>query len=399
MAMTLPRWIVATALGAAAVWLFLFHTRAARTAQPAPSVEAQVSSSSAALAGAAMTRATDRLRLLQIRDSILRDPATRVPGSPVVLISAAYEPAIAHQLDSLIRERWTAAGAGGGARTVIAAVVDTATVVAGGLRPRTANATSITAFLPDSSAPCVSILRVPTTFDRRTPAGFRRDLVAPETIGALLGPCLYYATFGAPGPSVSRWLADGGWRLSHVTDWRSPPPPLVSVRFFEPRFAVNDAPALVYDARQWTTMGGLACLAGEAGRCMSSLQPRPRDAADTSWRRRVVSSLGADERVFRFPRGRSGLGPQEGWLLSEMVRTLGKERFAAFWRSNEPLADAFRVATNETLDDWVHEWAVRTYGPLPTGPGVGRSGVFAGAALFFFAVLVAGAIARTRRVS
>jgi hypothetical protein len=351
-----------------------------------------------------MTRAADRLRLLQVRDSILRETTKRDTDRLSVVIDASFSEAIARQLDSLIRDRWARAAAGRSARTVIAAVLDSSTVVGGAVRPRTIGSTSITAFLPDSSAhtPCVSILRIPMPISARTPTSFRRDLIAPETIGALLGPCLYYAAFGTPGTSVARWLREGGWRLAHVTDWHAlpptfaPPPRLVYTRLPSSNAVI---PSFAYQPRLWTSTSGLACLAGEPGRCMSALVPRGRDDADTLWRRRIVSTTGADERAFRMPRARSALGPSEGWLLSEMVRTLGKERFAAFWRSNEPLADAFRAATNQSLDAWVHDWAVRMYGPLPIGPGLNQSAAFTGAGFLIVAMILAAAVARVRRVT
>jgi hypothetical protein len=82
-----------------------------------------------------------------------------------------------------------------------------------------------------------------------------------------------------------------------------------------------------------------------------------------------------------------------------MVRTLGKDRFAAFWRSSEPVADAFRTASNQSLDAWVHDWAVRTYGPLAVGPGLYGSEILFGLLTLLVAVSATAAIARGRRVA
>src|SRR5262249_14864363 len=157
----------AAATGGAMLWLVVFHTRAAQI--PSARVEPQVSTA-ATRAGTAMTRAADRLRLLEIRDSIMGQAAANSDNGLTVLISASYDQAIARQLDSLIRQRWSTAGAGREARTVIAAVIDTSTVVSKGMRPRLSNTTSIAAFFPDSSdnRTCVSILRVPVAVDART---------------------------------------------------------------------------------------------------------------------------------------------------------------------------------------------------------------------------------------
>lgn len=396
MALTLPRWILAAAAGTAAVWLGLFHVRASRSSSNQNLPAASTPSTVSAQAGAAMTTAADRLRLLEIRDSILREPIASQARTPVVVVSPAYG-GLAGQLDSLVRSRWAAAGVQGASRVIIAAVLDSATAIHGAVRPKWWSATSITAFMPDSgtNTPCLSVLRVPVPLDKKSPAYLRRDLVAPETIGALIGPCLYYAAFGAPGPSVARWLRDGGWRLSHVTDWQAPPPPLNASR----RVGPASYEAFVYQPRDWTTTTGLGCLAGESGACTAALLLPARNDADTVWRSHVVSAVGANENLFRFPRGRSALGLSEGWLLSEMVRTLGRERFASFWRSSQPLDDAFRAAANESLDAWVHDWAVRTYGPLPIGAGVTLAGVVAGVSVLILAAITAAMIAGRRRVA
>jgi hypothetical protein len=399
MALTFPRWVIAVAAGAALLWLGLFHTRVAQ--RPAARSESEVTTTTAASrVGAAMTRAADRLRLLEIRDSIMRLPGAHTDGIPTVLISEAYDAPIARQLDSLIRKRWSTAGAGQGTRTIIAAVIDTSTVVSRGMRPRLSIATSIAAFLPDSSdkRPCISILRVPVSIDARTSVNLRRDLLAPETIGAMIGPCLYYAVFGKPGAPVADWLSNGGWRLSHVTDWQAPPPALSPPSWLTRR-GIDSRESFIYQPRLWTTTDGLACLAGEAGRCTAALTSSRRGNADTTWQRKVVTAMGANENVFRIPRGRSVLGPSEGWLLSEMVRTLGKERFAAFWQSGQPVPDAFHAATNEGLDAWVHDWVVRMYGPLPIGPGVTVPGAVGGLVLLVIAAVVAMSVSRVRRVT
>jgi hypothetical protein len=401
MALTLPRWLVAALAGCVVVWLAVLRPNGVPAAARNSTNAATPSSAADEQAGAAMIQAADRLRLLQIRDSVLRQTAPPSERSLTVFIGSALGP-LAHDLDSLIRDRWRASRPGDGFPTVIAAVLDSSTIVGGGLRPKPSNSTSITTFLPDSTVEgrCLSILRVPVPIDGRTPANYRHDLLAPETIGALVGPCLYFSTFGPPGPAVARWLRDGGWRFAHITDWNEAPPGLSSsIQRFGVGAARRASPRFEYEPRRWTTTNGLACLAGEAGRCASAVLRPGRSAQDTLWGQHVVSTIGADERLFRVPRGRTLLGPSEGWLLSEMVRSLGPQQFAAFWRSQQSVGDAFRSATHTTLDAWVHDWSVRTYGGLPVGPGVSESATLNGVVLLIVAIAIAIVISRKRRVT
>ncbi len=398
MALTLPRWIVAVAIGGIAVWYSLFHVArqapsSARFAPPTPSA--------VTVARNAMSLAADRLRLLRIRDSVMHESAVHRTGSLSVLISASYGDALSRQLESLIRARWSEAGAPTGIPLVIAAVLDSATVVDGALRSRQPWVPLITAFLPDSTpnAACVSILRVPAPPTAASPRNFRRNLLAPQTVSSLMGPCLYYAAFGRPGAQVAQWLSGNNWRMAQATDWRSAPPAAAGPIMPNARIRENGKSFAGYDARFGTSTTGLACLAGEDGRCAQAVLPARRANEDSVWRERVVSTTGANDAVFGLPRGRSTIGPADGWLLSEMVRALGQDRFMSFWRSSEPVPDAFRGAAHQSLDSWVHDWAVRMYGPVPVGPGLGALDALYGVLLLIGGCLVALRVSRGRRVS
>ena len=71
-----------------------------------------------------------------------------------------------------------------------------------------------------------------------------------------------------------------------------------------------------------------------------------------------------------------GLGPQEPNLLADMVRSTGREKFARFWTSREPVAAAFQAASGESLGSWTSRWASESYIIDPSGPRVpGWSGI------------------------
>src|SRR5689334_17333098 len=90
MALTLPRWIVVAALGCLAVWGTVLRPKATSTAPRAPiSGSARVAGADAEV-GAAMIQASDRLRLLQIRDSVLRQSAPRGDSALIVMIGASF---------------------------------------------------------------------------------------------------------------------------------------------------------------------------------------------------------------------------------------------------------------------------------------------------------------------
>ena len=61
---------------------------------------------------------------------------------------------------------------------------------------------------------------------------------------------------------------------------------------------------------------------------------------DSTWRTNVVSSNGTNQFSFYLPAQVSNLGPYDGWLVSELARSLGPERFEAFWKSSAPVPES-----------------------------------------------------------
>jgi hypothetical protein len=82
-----------------------------------------------------------------------------------------------------------------------------------------------------------------------------------------------------------------------------------------------------------------------------------------------------------------------------MARSLGEERFEAFWKSNASVPEAFHAAAGQDLDAWIREWGRRIYAPIPTGPGVPMAAVWSGVVALMLAVMLAIAIAQRRRVA
>ena len=94
------------------------------------------------------------------------------------------------------------------------------------------------------------------------------------------------------------------------------------------------------------------------------------------------SQLPSNDSILRSPylpgsaRGRKRyygrtLGVRQPFLLADMVRTLGKDRFARFWASSQTPAAAFQAAAGEPVTDWASRWIAAQYGESPSaGPGL-----------------------------
>jgi hypothetical protein len=290
----------------------------------------------------------------------------------------------------------------------IAIVVDTARTPHGHARYlRFVASIPIETFLPSTQTGgrCVSFAHLAATPNGRMGKIVMQNLTTPETIASLLNPCALLAAYGAPGPRVFEWLQGGGWGAARFAEWTTTPSPWKAV--VRPgRDPVKPLGGWLdglgdptWRIRGYVATTGIACLAGEPGTCSRILIGRNRSTPDSVWRSSVVSSGGTNANAFFLPTAVSPLGPAAGWVVSEMVRTLGRERFARFWRSSLPVDSAFHDASGQTLDDWVREWGRRMYGTAEVGPKISAVGLLTGAIILALTLAVSIAIERRRRVA
>ncbi len=166
-----------------------------------------------------------------------------------------------------------------------------------------------------------------------------------------VGACWYLSEFGQPGPRIRAWLDARYW------DVASGLPPYR--RFFEPR---DDAPGSSSMLnRVFGDLRGLfyresvtleACANRRPELCEAALLRTPYRPGQFpagvvgSWRALVYSGQGNGAWMFEMPRYATGS------LLALMVDDLGPTRFAEFWTSTAPVAEAFAATAGMSLGEW-----------------------------------------------
>ena len=121
--------------------------------------------------------------------------------------------------------------------------------------------------------------------------------------------------------------------------------------------------------------------------CEHAVRTRPHRGGPVVWNGNILYNSYPALGNGRYYESYRPFGHREATLLADMVRTLGRERFARFWTSVEPVPVAFQQAAGEPLGGWTARWIADQYGPLPPrGAGVNASGgvmslVFIGLAL------------------
>ncbi|HVX40474.1 MAG TPA: hypothetical protein VHB25_12960 [Gemmatimonadaceae bacterium] len=410
MALKFGRWIGLLALGCLIVWLWVFHGHPAAPIDTSSQIDLRIPAARRHLNEVArrLSQTNDRLRQLEIRDSLAARYGSHASPGLTVAIDNSVPPRISAEFERLVRAKWDRLGIHSSAPVLIAVVLDSATT-AHGFPRRYMNVSSnpISVFLPrQADAPCISVLRMNASFSKMLPqlrVMVTQTLESPETIDAVLGPCAYLASFGAPGPQIAGWLRNGGWSLARLAAWDSASPPWTprsdrNAYWFRDQLATIGDPN--WQTRQVIGLPGLACIAGEAGRCAEAAGASAKStASDTAWTNAVVSTRGASAYFLLFAIRPSPLGAGESRLVSDMVRSLGDSSFRHFWTSDQSVTQAFSDASGQSLDTWVRAWARKTYGRVPAGPSVPLLGFIAGTVALLAGLLLATVLEQRRRVA
>jgi hypothetical protein len=81
--------------------------------------------------------------------------------------------------------------------------------------------------------------------------------------------------------------------------------------------------------------------------------------------------------------------------LGDIARTVGRDRFLAFWTSGEPVDTALAAALKRPVGEWTADWERGFVQPIRLGPAAPLEGVVMALTIAVFAiVLVAGTASR-----
>ena len=314
-----------------------------------------------------------RLRLASLLDSTRLVIARSSNASPIRVFRDSGIPAEARvPLDSLASRAVRAVRDSGRMGIDIVFLYDTVTTVRGVAVRRFGPYTDYV--LPSRADDRCTVL-VHVGNDPTIRVQLARIIRSEEAAEQLLGPCAYYRAFGMPGRLVDVWLRDRGWAFAHDGSWLRPAPTIDLTPNRGPGFGTGQGVSFLWEMR----IDGARCGLGETDSCTRALIDRPPSEGSTwygytpptFWNYNVLyqsySALGRGRDAYY----RRVLGRREPFLLADMVRILGRERFARFWTSNESVPAAFERAAGEPIGRWTSRWVVDQYGSTAgRGPGV-----------------------------
>lgn len=193
--------------------------------------------------------------------------------------------------------------------------------------------------------------------------------------GNLLGPCRVWARHGAAGPHIAEWMVVTGGAFAR-DEW--------SGFDFEYEGATY---ARRFGSEFWGSFESRRCRAGDDAACEHAVV-----GVDSSARMAPRFSMSGTGHFM--PR----IAPGEGGLLADMEKEFGSERFQRFWKSPEPVEQAFEAAFGVSLGQWVIDWSEARYGRTTIGSRLKLETIFLSLIFMGLFAGLAVATARGRRI-
>lgn len=174
-----------------------------------------------------------------------------------------------------------------------------------------------------------------------------------------LGPCFWFAAFGAPGRTMREFLQQqeyAGFGEAGRRRLVDDPASVAMPAFLDELALMRDMSwdyAAAHRALVCLARGGPICTESVMARYLWNGRRDPVFDATLPW----SYNLAWDRSELSVP---------------SMATDLGAERFAVLWRSDKPFSDAFADAAGRSFDDYVRQTYLRTYGssyhagPWPT---------------------------------
>lgn len=309
---------------------------------------------------------------LSARDSAKARLATMsLPtGQPEIVTVGFVEAASSPETEKMVRDRWSAIGEPDSAVRTLVMIYNEA--------PFDSLRTQVYPYSGALLVPGIATdVCVAMTPGSRTARG-NIDVVSSQ-LDRAMAPCLLRAAFGIPGRGVRDWLErtraaaakSNAWLHGQnraVLDGRGQLP-------WEPMYeevATSRSDAglssllrnlAAFEIAVMTvppySMGSpaLRCLEGNTAECTRTVldsfplqESLPGDLTlSHSW------EFGRRNR----PNVLLSVHPIGDWFLSDIIRLEGRERFARFWKSDQPFEIAFREAFGQDLGAWTRDWGVR----------------------------------------
>ena len=328
------------------------------------------------------------LRLLRARrelQGLLRESNA---GTSLVVVSESADVATVTSpiVDSAIHIAWRQLGL---VETKVRVAVIIQLAVTSPVHDRPTIEEGVAAYLaPDSTdrTTCIAVLPA-GTYWTRVFRGARANGQLPfdalvQTLKTGLGPCAFYATYGAPGRLVRGWLVARGWDLAMTLDVGARRAYRNSlIEMAEPRYP------WYWEAIYSLPPTAVACLASRPDGCRAAVLAGAIDDPAIPF----PDIVRIDRRWGRVPRLVEGQR-----FLGDVARAVGRDRFLSFWTTALSVDSALAATLKRPVGEWTAEWQSDFVRPIRLGPTPPLGGVAIALAIAALALALV-AVSATRR--
>lgn len=238
--------------------------------------------------------------------------------------------------------------------------------------------------LPDSSDRVTCLAYVPMIYWGRPGALKNPHPVASidlaERLRNGLGPCAYFAAFGAPGGDIADWLVSRHYALA-LDPWKV----RVSAESSGMRAGLNPHwPGFWWYAYRYEP-DAVACMAGRSQACRRTVLVKGSGAA---------APIATAELPGSKPPSPAGASR----YLADLADGIGPERFGRFWNSELPVDTALATAMRMPVGAWTRRWQATVVRPIRLGPAAPLGATLLATLLGIGAVLFVAMTASRRAV-
>jgi hypothetical protein len=236
----------------------------------------------------------------------------------------------------------------------------------------------------DSAGPyCAVVLRLQSQIDSsgRHPSRLNyrtvrrgRDFYTGKS--QVLGPCVFWARHGAPGPSINTWLNNGGYEFAAGPANTIPAPNYFYYGMYGARYGTGGS------------IAAEACRAGETEQCAAAFTNNGRRAGLT---RLAAYETGLYTQYW-------SIGHNDEGLLAYIDQEFGGEKFEKFWKSDAAPESAFGSAFGVPLATWMQQWTQRTYGSITPSPRMSAKTILFSLLTLAFLIYVSIRFAQDRQI-
>lgn len=214
---------------------------------------------------------------------------------------------------------------------------------------------------------------------------------------SVLGVCELIAKYGLPGPTIERWLGNGGDALAATATPSNEADRAFTRTQYEMLFSAGFGRGVYFPGGP-SSLAVMRCWSRIGAGCAEFIQSPPEVYYRTEAQRARAFYL-VGHTALSAVRHRAPFDPTSAHVAADLSEQFGDASFAAFWKSDKPFTQAFESAFGTSLPKWSVEYLSAVLPMRTAGPNVTLDARISTILLLALSAIIGGVWASTRRVA